>query len=459
VRASQSPKRIAVVGAGMLGLSTAWFLQEHGAAVTVVERATVAAGASWGNAGWITPGLAAPLPEPAILRAGLRALATSDSPLSIPLRADPGLLAFLCGFALRCTARRWQSAMTSLAPLSRRAIGSYEKLADGGVQAQTVQARPLLAGYRAAAQRQVLLAELEHITDCGGQVEYELLDGPAIQQLEPALSGTVRAAVQLHGQRYIDPGAFAAALADSVRRRGGVIREGIRVTGIREDRDGVLLRHAGSESRHVASQAGHDTSQSRHHASRTDQDASQSRHDTSEAGQDASQSRHDAVVLATGAWLGELGRAAGVRMRVQPGRGYSFSVPLTVPARGPVYFPSARLACTPMPGGRVRVAGMMEFQRAEAPPDRRRFSLIADAVRPLLTGAQLDQRTDEWVGSRPCTPDGLPLIGAARSRRVFVAGGHGMWGITLGPVTGQLLAQAIISGALPPELAPFNPLR
>jgi len=180
VQAAQPPKRIAVVGAGMLGLSTAWFLQEHGAEVTVFERAAVASGASWGNAGRITPGLAAPLPEPAILRAGLRALVTSGSPLSIPLRADPGLLAFLCGFALQCTARRWQSAMTSLVPLSRRAIGSYEALADDGVQAQTVRAWPLLAGYRATAQRQVLLAELEHIRDCGAQVEYELLEGPAI---------------------------------------------------------------------------------------------------------------------------------------------------------------------------------------------------------------------------------------------------------------------------------------
>src|ERR1039457_2335333 len=262
--AAPGPQRIAVVGAGLLGLSAAWFLQEHGATVTVLERATVAAGASWGNAAWITPGLAAPLPEPAMLRAGLRALATRDSPLSIPLRADAGLIAFLGAFARRCTARRWQSAMASLVPLSSRAMGAFEVLTAGGVEAETRAAGPLLAGYRTAAQRRPLLAELEGIRGCGAEVEFDLLDGAAIQRLEPALSGSVRAAIQLHGQRYLDPGAFTVALAARVRRRGGTIMEGIQVTGTSADQAGVTLSQAGGES------------------------------------------RYDAVVLATGAWLGEL---------------------------------------------------------------------------------------------------------------------------------------------------------
>jgi D-amino-acid dehydrogenase len=102
---------------------------------------------------------------------------------------------------------------------------------------------------------------------------------------------------------------------------------------------------------------------------------------------------------------------------------------------------------------------MMEFRRPEAALDQRRIGAIVQAARPLLKGADLDRRQDEWVGSRPCTIDGLPLIGATRSSKVFVAGGHGMWGITLGPVTGRLLAEQIVTGATPDELRPFNPLR
>ncbi len=147
-----------------------------------------------------------------------------------------------------------------------------------------------------------------------------------------------------------------------------------------------------------------------------------------------------------------------MRQVVQAGRGYSFSVKVDDLPAGPVYLPAARVACTPI-GDRLRVAGMMEFRRPEEALDQRRIQAIVEAARPLLRGVDLDDRTDEWVGSRPCTVDGLPLIGATRSPRVHVAGGHSMWGITLGPVTGKLLAEQIMTGTTPAELAPFDPLR
>lgn len=102
---------------------------------------------------------------------------------------------------------------------------------------------------------------------------------------------------------------------------------------------------------------------------------------------------------------------------------------------------------------------MMEFRSPTAPLDPRRIAAIVQAASPLLSGVDFDHRNDEWVGSRPCTADGLPLIGGTNSPRVFAAGGHGMWGIALGPLTGQLLAEQIVTGTPPPELAPFDPLR
>ena len=224
----------------------------------------------------------------------------------------------------------------------------------------------------------------------------------------------------LFGQRFIEPGRFVHALADSVRGRGGEIREGAEVTGVDDTggaRGGVEVRTSGGGAE-----------------------------------------RFDAVVLANGVWLGDLARRFGVREIVQAGRGYSFSVPMERVPEGPVYFPSQRVACTPM-DGRLRVAGMMEFRRPDAPLDPRRIRAIVEAARPLLRGADLAARHDEWVGSRPCTRDGLPLIGATRSPRVFAAGGHGMWGITLGPATGRLLAEQIVTGGRPAELRPFDPLR
>ncbi|MFG2091446.1 NAD(P)/FAD-dependent oxidoreductase [Spirillospora sp. NPDC048824] len=411
------PGRVAVVGAGMVGLSTAWFLQEHGADVTVFDRRDVAAGASWGNAGWLTPGLATPLPEPAVLSYGVRAVLSPSSPVYVPPSASPRLLRFLAGFARNSTAPRWRRAMESLVPINDRALPSYDALIEGGVRAKTNDARSFLAAYRTADERRVLLEEIEHIREAGQTLEYEVLSGYEARGVEPALSDEIGAAVVLRGQRFIDPGEFVHALADSVRDRGGKIRVGADVGDIRDEPGGVAIRTTGNDFE-----------------------------------------TFDTVVIASGVWLGELARRFGVGALVQAGRGYSFSVPVDRVPDGPVYFPSQRVACTPL-GDRLRVAGMMEFRRPDAPLDPRRIKAIVEAVRPLLRGADLDDRRDEWVGSRPCTRDGLPLIGATRSPRVFAAGGHGMWGITLGPATGRLLADQIVTGERPPELAPFSPLR
>src|SRR5690606_21128162 len=100
-----------------------------------------------------------------------------------------------------------------------------------------------------------------------------------------------------------------------------------------------------------------------------------------------------------------------------------------------------------------------EFRRPDEPFQSRRVQAIIAQARELFTGVDLDDRQDEWVGSRPVTPDGLPLVGATRAPNVYVAGGHGMWGIVLGPATGKLLAEQIVTGRVDPVIKPFDPLR
>ncbi len=411
------PQSVAVVGAGMVGLATAWFLQESGAQVTVYEKDRVAAGASWGNAGWLTPSLTAPLPEPAVLRYGLRAVLSPRSPVYLPLRADARLVQFLVGFARHSTPARWRTGMAAYGPLNERALEAFDTLAAGGVPAGTHRASPFLALYRTEREREVLLAELRAIRDSGqSDVVFGQLTGEQARALEPALTDGVGAAVQLFGQRYLHPPEFVRALALAVCERGGQVLEGADVREVRAARQGVVVDLGDSER------------------------------------------RHDAVVVATGAWLEGLTRPFGVRQPVQAGRGYSFSVPVERMPVGPLYFPRQRVACTPL-GGRLRIAGMMEFRRPDAPLDPRRIDAVVEAVRPFLTGVDLDDRQNEWVGSRPVTADGLPLLGCTASERVFVAGGHGMWGIALGPVTGMLLAEAVLTGETPEILRPFDPLR
>lgn len=408
------PRSVVVVGAGVVGLSTAWFLQERGVAVTVVDRDRVAAGASWGNAGWISPGLAIPLNEPAVLRYGLRALFNRQAPLHVPATADPRLWTFLAKFAAHCTPRSWNRAVRANLPLNEECVEAFDVLTANGVDAPTTEA-PITAVFESAAQADVLRRELERLVAAGQDIDYAAVDD--VRELVPQASERIRAGIVLRGQRYVNPGWFTESLARSVVGRGATIRHGFDVRSIRRHPHAFLVRSATGQS--VSAQA---------------------------------------VVLATGAWLGKLGRPWGVKVPVRAGRGYSFTVPTDRPVAGPVYLPDIRVACTPYHGG-LRVAGTMEFRGADAALDPARIDAIIASARPLLTGVRWDERSDAWVGPRPVSADGRPLIGATADPGVFVAGGHGMWGLTHGPATGRLLAERITTGKQPEALREFDPAR
>lgn len=170
----------------------------------------------------------------------------------------------------------------------------------------------------------------------------------------------------------------------------------------------------------------------------------------------------DAVVIANGSWLHDLAGPCGVRVPVRAGRGYSFKLPITDPAARPVahpiYFPYERIACTPIDDG-LRVGGTMEFCESDDPLHVGRADAIEKTGKGLLTGVDWAGREDLWCGNRPVPIDGLPLIGATKVPGIYVNGGHGMWGITLGPLSGQLLAEQIVTGTVADELRPLNPLR
>lgn len=402
-----------VVGAGMVGLSTAWHLQQRGVEVTVIDREGVAAGSSWGNAGYLAPAKTLPLADPSVWAIGPKALIDPDSALHVPLRCDPALWGFLARFLAHGTMRAWHRAMAALAPINGVALEAFDELAGGGVDAETREG-PFVIGFTEDAQAAAFLDEVRRVRGHGMQVEVERLDPPAA--LAPILSDAVTAAFRMDGQRYIEPGPFVNALGDAVRARGATLRTGDAVTAVTPGSTPRVDLEKGEQL--VA----------------------------------------DSVIIATGAWMPRLARRLGVRVRVQAGRGYSFSVETDEPIRHPVYLPAQRIACTPYQG-RLRIAGTMEFLGPDEPPRERRVRAMINQVDGLLRGVDLEGRRDEWVGSRPVTPDGLPLVGATAGRGVYVAGGHGMWGIVLGPATGRLLAKLIVTGEIDPVLAPFDPLR
>jgi D-amino-acid dehydrogenase len=233
----------------------------------------------------------------------------------------------------------------------------------------------------------------------------------------PQISDRIELVLRLNGQRYVDPGDYVNSLADSVVARGGTIRTGLCAHTIGRDSSGITVELKGADP-----------------------------------------VRGDGAVVATGSWLNELAPSLGVRMRVQSGRGYSFTVSTDEPLPAPIYVPAKRVACTPYRGG-MRVGGSMEFRAVDAPLDPNRVATIVKAAKPVLSGVDWESISDVWVGSRPVTADSRPLIGATKIPGVFVAGGHGMFGMTLGAVTGKLLAEQMVTGQQPAALGAFGPLR
>lgn len=400
--------RVAVVGGGIVGLSAAWHLQDAGVDVDVLDAGEPGRGASYGNAGWITPDLVEPLPSPAALRSGAIGLLRPGSPVRLG-DMRPSTLRLLTALALASTPGRSRRSAEALRPLAGRALAAYDELA--GCEGAATTSAPVLAVFSSTAAAERFVNGHADAAD-----HLRPLDREQSLELEPALGSDVEAGVLIESQRFVDPYAVTAALAADVQRRGGRVRTSHRVAALEADSAGVYVRSSDTE-------------------------------------------RYDAVVVAAGVDSASLVRAYGVRVPLAAGRGYSFSTARDGAPALPVYIPERRLACTPLPDG-YRVVGVMEFGSHGRRPRSRRIDDMAAAAAPFLrAGGEALEPRDQWVGSRPCTPDGLPLIGATSSPRIHVATGHGMWGVTLGPVSGELVRDSVLGRRPAVPLAPFSPLR
>jgi D-amino-acid dehydrogenase len=412
---------VAVVGGGVVGLACAWELARAGATVTVLERGAVGGGASLGNTGWVVPSMTYPLPAPGMVREGVRQLVTRGDAFVLRPSLDPAFVRWLWRFWRSSTAARFDAGVRALLALNRRTLDLFDAYRDAGVRFE-MHSTGLVIVARDPSGLEHYAKVFRRLRELGYEGgEPEQLRGEQLLELEPALNGrTVQVGLHARVDRYVRPEELTSGLADKLREDGTEILENREVLDLHRDEDGWTLTT------------------------------------------DAGEARADKVVVSAALQSARLLGRCGVRVSIQPARGYSVTVAGkgTTP-RHALYLAEARIGLSPYSGG-VRVAGVFELgaSRAEAPAGMGERLLAATA--PYLADWQpeVDVPLPTWAGLRPATADGLPLIGEVPGHSgLFVATGHGMLGITLAPATAAVLAPLVLEGRAAPELAPFAPGR
>ncbi len=410
--------RIVVVGGGLVGLSCAWFLRERGAEVLVLERGEPGGGASRGNAGEICPSGVEPLPAPGMVAHAFANAFRADAAVHVHPSYAPRMAGFVARFAQASTAVAYERGFQAMLPLALGVTAAYDELAGAGIgtHARSEGYLVCFSDQRAAQEDREHVQRIHELGVCAAPEA--LLDTAEALALEPMLTPVVRAAYVLPGERWIDPGRFVDDLAAGLRERGVEIVSHAPVASLNETPDGIRAR--------------------------TD---------------DGEDFDGGGAVLAAGVWSAGIAERLGLRLMMHPGKGYSFSVaPEPIPRRA-LNFHEAHVVMTPM-GERLRVAGTMEFDGTTDRFNTRRIAAMIRGAEPFVQGIDWDARSEEWVGPRPMTPDGLPFIGfAPGSERIAIATGHNMLGLTLAPVTGTLIAGLLTGGGPAIDLRAFDPAR
>jgi len=411
-----SAGEVTVVGAGIVGVSTAAWLQRAGFKVTIVDAGPIGEGASFGNAGNISPGAVVPYTIPGFLREVPGWLLDPEGPLCV----RPGYLLKVLPWILAAV----KSSKTEAALKTSRAMRELHR---GTFDAYDALTRNTEAAALIERCGQLYVSERPH-TAQGSQIAQFMREAAGVKSIvlgeheireaEPALAPIFKSGMLLpeHG-RCKNPHQLVQILAREAGRNGATILRG-KVTGFQTNADRVLGILLDGEVRPV-----------------------------------------ERVVVAAGAASGQLSARLGTPLPVEAERGYHITIadPGVMP-RIPVSHCDAKFVCAPMNMG-LRLAGTVEFAGIDAPANWKRAELLKKQARRMFPGVRMEKVT-QWAGNRPSLPDGLPILGAAPGfANAFFAFGNSHFGMTAGPVMGKVIA-GVVAGRKPEiDITPFSPAR
>lgn len=403
--------RVIIVGGGVIGLCSAYYALKRGFTVTVIEREAAGGdNCSMGNAGMIVPSHFTPLAAPGMISKGLRWMFNPESPFYVRPRVNLDLMRWGWLFYRNSTERHVANSRELLRDLnleSRRLFTELSEDEDFGL---------VKRGLLMLCKTQKGLDEEAHVASQAHEIglQAEVLDAAATALLDPAITMDVAGAVYFPQDCHLSPRRFMASMRRRVLDAGGVIESSVTIDAI-ETRNGQVVGVTGNGRRFEG----------------------------------------DQFVIAGGSWTADLLKSVGFKLPLQAGKGYSLTLPS--PPELPQFcsiFAEAKVAITPMDGS-LRFGGTMEVGGLDLSINPARVRGIVKSVHayfPKFSESDFEN-VKPWAGLRPVSPDGVPYLGhVPKLKNLLVAGGHAMMGLSLGPVSGRLIAD-LLAGA-----KPFRPI-
>jgi D-amino-acid dehydrogenase len=411
---------VVVVGGGPVGACCALELARSGAKTVLLERETEVCppvSGAYANCGLLVPSDATPLAAPGVLGQGLRWMLDSSSPFYIAPRPSPALARWLWLFRAACSAERAQAAAPVLRALHVESARLHDELAaDHGGERWHFHHGGELQIYETAAGLTEAAEEVAAARALGARADE--MTAEDAQRLFPSLQCELAGAFLFPEDGHLDPMRFTRAVAELAADAGATVATGAEALALEPAPEGVrVLTTRGAFSA-------------------------------------------DQVVLAAGAWTPLLTRSLGFRLPIEPAKGYSVDVdrPADFPEL-PLYLGDAHVVLTPLEDV-LRLGSTLELSGWDMRVRPKRVAYLREGGRRAI-GLPADGPVRQlWRGPRPVTPDGLPVIGRVPGRdRVILATGHCMLGLSLGPVTGRLVAELAAGSAPSIDLTPLSPAR
>ena len=412
---------VIVVGGGIVGLSSAYFLQESGHQVTVIDQTDMTNSCSYGNAGYVCPSHFVPLATPGIVKQGLKWMLNPQSPFYVKPRLDLSLIKWGLKFMKMATAENVEKAAIHLrdyALLSKKWYGHWESLPQFKFAYEHNGLLEIFQTEKAAEHASHLVHKAHEI----GLTDTKLLNQQELFALEPNHKINAIGAIHFACDGHLYPNKLMQQLIADLKSKGVIFKTNEEVMSF-EKTAGKITAVLTETNKYKA----------------------------------------DAVVIATGSWSRELAKKLDMDLLLMPGRGYSITLEDSpYQTNYPSVLVEGRVALTPMDGNKMRFGGTMEITTTDSAPQLNRVVGIIKAVKSFYPDFDIPVPTLDkvWYGYRPCSADGLPYLGRTKKwNNLVMATGHAMVGLSLGAGTGKLVSEIVNEQPTSIDISYYSPER